>query len=272
MFRRLIDSVRSSETARTRLAVGGGVIVVVAAAVAGLLSLGGGSGGPKAGAPATQPALPASSPPVARSSPPAVSRGSTLLAIVPQSAPRYAAPGGQSSGIVPGSWYERPSVLPVIGTRPGWVHVRLAQRPNNSTAWVRSSNVTFSTTPYRIVINLKTLRLSLYRDGALVLSAPAGVGAPVDPTPTGEFFVAFREPPPSPAYGAFVLVTSAHSPKISDWDGSGDAVIGIHGPLGGDAAIGTTGARISHGCIRLHEQALTNLQSVPPGTPIDVIN
>lgn len=272
LFRRFFESVRSSETVRARLAVGAAVIIVVVAAVIGLIVSGGGSGGPKVSAPTQAPPL-TSNPPVTGSpSPPPTSGGSTLLAVVSQSAPRYSEPGGRADGTVPASWYERPSVLPVIATRPGWVHVRLAQRPNDSTAWVRSSDVMFASTPYKIVINLKTLHLSLYRDGRQVLDTPAGVGAVVDPTPTGQFFIAFREAPPSPGYGAFVLVTSAHSPKIADWDGSGDAVIGIHGPLGMDTAIGTTGARISHGCIRLHEQALLKLQSVPPGTPVDVIN
>jgi len=38
-----------------------------------------------------------------------------------------------------------------------------------------------------------------------------------------------------------VIVTSAHSNTITDWDNSGDAMIAIHGPLGADAEIGTTG-------------------------------
>ena len=199
--------------------------------------------------------------------------GSTELATVRTTAPRYAAPGRRAAGQVPASWYARPSVLPVIATRPGWVEVRLAQRPDGSTAWLPAADVTLGRTPYRIVVNLGTTRLALYYDGQLVFSAPAGVGAPDDPTPTGEFFVAFDEPAPQPGagYGPFVLVTSDHSRSISDWEGTGDAVIGIHGPLGEDAEIGTTGARISHGCVRLHDQALERLAVVPPGTPIDVI-
>jgi len=199
--------------------------------------------------------------------------GTTVLATVLESAPGYARPGGRVAGTVPASWYGRPSVLPVIGTWPGWVRVRLAQRPNGSTAWLPTADVTLASTPYRIVINLATTHLALYDNGRLVFSAPAGVGTTDDPTPTGEYFVAFDEPPPQPGvgYGPFVLVTSAHSLAISDWEGSGDAVIGIHGPLGMDAEIGTTGARISHGCVRLHGQALDRLAGVPPGTPIDVI-
>jgi lipoprotein-anchoring transpeptidase ErfK/SrfK len=199
---------------------------------------------------------------------------STTVATVPRTAPRYASPGQSVTGTVPASWYGRPSVLPVIATRPGWVQVRLAQRPNGSIAWVPASDVTLGRTPYRIVVNNTTTQLALYDRGRLVFSAPAGVGTTDDPTPTGEYFVAFDEQPPQPdpGYGPFIMVTSAHSPAISDWENSGDAIIGIHGPLGEDSEIGTAGARISHGCIRLHAEALERLTEVPPGTPIDVVS
>src|SRR6185437_9838957 len=131
------------------------------------------------------------------------------------------------------------------------VQVRLAQRPNGSTAWLPASDVTLGRTPYRIVVNNTTAQLALYDRGKLVFSAPAGVGTTDDPTPTGAFFVAFDEQPPqpNPGYGPFIIVTSAHSQAISDWESSGDAIIGIHGPLGEDSQIGAVGARISHGCV-----------------------
>ena len=118
-----------------------------------------------------------------------------------------------------------------------------------------------------------TTHLSLYKQGRLVFTAPAGVGTLTDPTPAGGYFIAFTEDPPqpNPGYGPFIIVTSAHSANIADWDGSGDAVIGIHGPLGEDSQIGTTGARISHGCIRLHDATLEKLSDLPAGTPIDII-
>lgn len=195
----------------------------------------------------------------------------TTVATVLRSASRYASPGREEEGTVPSSWWGRPSALPVIATRPGWVQVRLAQRPNGSTAWLPSGDVRLGATPYRIVIDLATTHLKLYEYGHLVLSAPAGVGAVSDPTPPGEYFAAFDENPPGPGYGPFVMVTSAHSTGIADWSGSGDAIIGIHGPLGDDTEIGTTGARISHGCIRLHLPAQERLTDIPPGTPIDIV-
>ena len=277
---RLKSALANREVPATR--AGGAVAMIAVAALAtsiGLvLSSGGGTAGASGRPSPAPPARPAVAParqaahlrPADRL--PAV-HDSIELATVRATAPRYAAPGRLADGTVPASWYQRPSVLPVIATRPGWVRVRLAQRPDGTTAWLPASDVTLSSTPYRIVVDLATTRLALYDHGRLVFSAPAGVGAEDDPTPTGEFFVAFDEPPPEadPGYGPFIIVTSDHSQAISDWEGSGDAVIGIHGPLGEDGLIGTTGARISHGCVRLHLQSLERLAQVPPGTPIDVI-
>ncbi len=48
--------------------------------------------------------------------------------------PGYPAPGAPSDMTVPGTWFRYRSVLPVIAARPGWLEVRLAQRPNGSTA------------------------------------------------------------------------------------------------------------------------------------------
>ena len=202
---------------------------------------------------------------------PAVSTGETLVAALRRTAGRYARPGGARTGWIPGEWYGAQSVLPVIGSSPGWVHVRLAQRPNGSTAWVPDSEVELRSTPYRIVIDLSTTRLTLYSDGRPVFSAPAGVGTVSDPTPAGQYFVAFFEVPPTPAYGAFVIVTSAHSESIKDWEATGDALVGIHGPLGGEYLIGKNGAKISHGCIRLPEADLLRLRMVSPGSPISII-
>jgi hypothetical protein len=186
---------------------------------------------------------------------------------------RFPAPGAPQNGTVPGSWYGYPTVVPVIAHQAGWFEVRLAQRPNGSVAWVRAQDVTLALiTTYRIVVNVAAQRLKLFQDGKQVLDLPAGVGTYSDPTVPGNFFLAIKAPPPSAGYGAFVLATSAHSNAITDWEGLGDAIIAIHGPIdaSADARIGTTGAHISHGCIRLHTADLARLAPVPVGTPIDI--
>jgi len=121
------------------------------------------------------------------------------------------------------------------------------------------------------VISLSARHLMLFKDGVRVMDAPAGIGTAADPTPTGHFFVASFAKAPTAAWGSFVLVTSAHSNAITDWEESGDAVVAIHGPLGEGAEIGTTGALISHGCIRLHDSDLARLRLVPDGSPIDIV-
>ena len=196
--------------------------------------------------------------------------GWTLLATANGVIPSYSRPGSTPSGSIPATWNGAPSVMPVIAQRSGWLDVRLVARPNGSTAWVRRSDVSISATPFHIEIDLATRHLELLRLGQTVVDAAAGIGTPDDPTPTGHYFVAMLAAPPSAGYGPFVLVTSAHSNVISDWDGTGDALIGIHGPLGENSEIGTTGAAISHGCIRLHLGDLAVLRQVPAGTPITI--
>ena len=207
--------------------------------------------------------------------PPGTPAASTLVAATDGAIPGYASPQAAAPDMtVPGSWFGYPSILPVITTEPGWLYVRLAQRPNGSTIWVRQSDVTLSSTPYFIVVNLATMHLLVYDNGAQIFDFPAGIGTPDDPTPPGQYFMPMQYPSPGPGYGPFVLVTSDHSDTITDWENSGDAVIGIHGPIDSydDSLIGTTGAAISHGCIRLHDADLAQLSIIPAGTPIDIIN
>jgi lipoprotein-anchoring transpeptidase ErfK/SrfK len=221
------------------------------------------------------PSVPSTSarPPVSpvTTSMPQAADGETLVATVDSAG----APGSRTAGApptvrVPGQWLGEASVLPVIAEQPGWVEVRLAQRPNESVAWVPLRDVRLASDPYRINVNLNGTHLELLKRGQLVADFPVGVGLPAYPTPTGHFFVALFAQAPSPGYGAFVIVTSAHSNTISDWDESGDAITAIHGSLGADAVIGTTGARVSHGCIRLHDADLVQLRDVPAGTPVDI--
>jgi hypothetical protein len=197
---------------------------------------------------------------------------SSLIVTLHQSVPEFARPGGPQIGTVPGTWFGAPTALPVIAQDAGYLEVRVAQRPNGLTAWIAALGPTLSATPYRIVIDLATERLRLYEGGHRVLDAPAGIGTTQDPTPVGNFFVALYADPPSSAWGPFIMVTSGHSTAISDWEKSGDAIVAIHGPLGADAAIGTTGARVSHGCVRLHNADLARLRAVPAGSPVQIID
>jgi lipoprotein-anchoring transpeptidase ErfK/SrfK len=183
----------------------------------------------------------------------------------------YDGPGGNPVQLVTNLYYDVPTWLPVIEQAPGWLHVRLAPKPNGSTVWVKTDDVTLGATPYRIVIDLGTTHLKLFKQGVQVLDAPVGVGTNYTPTATGDFFVAFMQKPPSAMYGPFIIITSGHSNVIQSWDGFPDGILGIHGPIGADGMIGTTGAQISNGCIRMHVADQEQLADVLPGTPIQII-
>jgi hypothetical protein len=251
------------------MVVGAGVVALVVAALGVFSSTPAAPTGPHHAAIAST----TTAPPPAPS--PGTPAASTLVATTNGSIPGYASPEAAAPDMtVPGTWYGYPSVLPVLTTEPGWLDVRLAQRPNGSTIWVHQSDVTLSSTPYSIVVSLTTMHLQVFDNGALIFDFPAGIGAPDDPTPTGQYFMPMQYPSPGPGYGPFVLVTSDHSDTITDWENSGDAIIGIHGPITSydDSLIGTTGAAISHGCIRLHDADLAQLSIIPAGTPIDIVD
>jgi lipoprotein-anchoring transpeptidase ErfK/SrfK len=203
--------------------------------------------------------------------PPSPVPAMTTIATVTGAVPYFGAPNGWPAGTIPiGSWWGLTKELPVIDQAPGWLEVRLPQRPNGLTGWIPSSSATLSQTTYGILIDVTTRRLQLYQQGHVVLDFPAGVGTTTDPTPLGQYYVMEITPPQGPGYGPFMLDTNAHSDAILSWEGTGDAFTAIHGPIsaGADAEIGTVGAAISHGCVRLHDADLAQLDVVPAGAPV----
>jgi lipoprotein-anchoring transpeptidase ErfK/SrfK len=209
---------------------------------------------------------------VTRTVPPPVP-ARTTIATVTGPVPFFASPGGPLAGTLPmGSWWLATKQLPVLARRPGWLRVRLPQRPNGLTGWIHADAAKLSTTVYGILVDLRTRRVELYRAGRMVARFPAGIGTPDDPTPTGQFYVMEIETSPGPGWGPFIVDTNAHSEAITSWEGSGDAFTAFHGPLGADAAIGTTGAAISHGCVRMHDADLARLAPVPLGAPVVIVD
>jgi lipoprotein-anchoring transpeptidase ErfK/SrfK len=206
-----------------------------------------------------------------KSAPPAPPvEGPYLIAHLPGDVPAFDAPGGAEVGAVAGEWWGYASALPVIDQRDGFLQVRLQQRPNESTAWIAADGIAITTTPYRIVVDLAARRIKLLESGAVVMDLPTLIGRPATPTPAGHFFVTMLQPGPSAGYGELVLVLSAHSETIDNWQGSGDAVSAIHGPLGDEASI-DTGAATTNGCLRVHMADLDALAAlVPPGAPVDI--
>ncbi len=197
----------------------------------------------------------------------------TLLASPKGTITTFDAPNGHAIGQT-GTYYGYPLTTPVLQVQKDWMLIRLPTRPNGSTAWVRAADVTLSNTPYRIVIHRDQTNVTVFKDGFPQFVIPAGLGKSSTPTPLGSFFVAVIEQPGPPGYGPIILDTSGHSEAIQSWEGAGDAVIALHGPISSssDAQIGTTGTYISNGCIRLHVADQQKLFEIPLGTPVDIVN
>jgi hypothetical protein len=146
-----------------------------------------------------------------------------------------------------------------------WVRVRLPQRPNGVTGWVRRSALgAFHLVHTWLVVDRRALRVTLYDRGKVRFRAPVGVGAPGTPTPAGSFWVRerFRVHGHS-LYGTRAIGTAAYSNTLTDWPGGG--VIGLHGT----SEPGLIPGRPSHGCIRLKNRDIERLYELARvGTPL----
>lgn len=114
--------------------------------------------------------------------------------------------------------------------------------------------------------NRARLRAVLFRNGRAVFSTDIGVGTQQWPTPTGDFYIRVRlDHFTDPMYGPVAFGTNARSPWLTDWPKGG--VVGIHGT---DAPQLLPG-RVSHGCIRMRNDAIERLaRLLPLGTPVSI--
>jgi lipoprotein-anchoring transpeptidase ErfK/SrfK len=163
-----------------------------------------------------------------------------------------------------------PQVFLVTQQRPdGWVQVLLPVRPNGTTGWVHSSDVQLATNSYQVKVELGARQITVTDKTDVVYQGPVAIGAPDTPTPTGRYYirVLVKAINPNAGYGPFAYGLSSHSDALETFDG-GDAEIGIHG--NSDASV--LGHDISHGCIRMDNDAITMLSGLLPlGTPVDVL-
>jgi lipoprotein-anchoring transpeptidase ErfK/SrfK len=161
------------------------------------------------------------------------------------------------------------TVLAVVdGPRDGWVEVMLPTRPNGSTGWAHSDEVSLFVADGRIVVDLGNRELSYVVDGVEVLHTTVGIGSKYNQTPVGHFFVTdvVTLANPNSAWGPHALGLSARSDTITEFNG-GDGIIGIHGTNNPSSI----GANISLGCVRLPNDMITALYGmVPIGTRVEI--
>jgi lipoprotein-anchoring transpeptidase ErfK/SrfK len=150
-----------------------------------------------------------------------------------------------------------------------WTQIRVPGRPNGRVGWVaRDSLGAFRMTRWQIVVNRRTLRMTVLWNGKRRWRRPVGIGKRATPTPAGRFWirerikVGNRKSP----YWPYALGTADYS-TLSEWPGGG--VVGIHGDWSQPELIP---GRPSHGCIRMYDRDVAWLaRHVPVGAPLRIL-
>ena len=165
----------------------------------------------------------------------------------------------------------RPRIVLAVGVRVDgrgratWYRISLPGRPNGRTGWIPAESVDLKPIRKEIVIDRSERTLELRNAGRVVLRTPVAVGAYGMETPLGRFYVEAKFRPTTPVLGAFAFETSAYS-KLSEWPGGG--IVGIHGTN----TPSLLGQAVSHGCVRVANEAILRLKAlVPVGTPIRIV-
>ena len=146
-----------------------------------------------------------------------------------------------------------------------WTQIRIPGRPNGRVGWVtRYALGKFQKTRWRVVVNRRHLKMTVYWNGKRRWQRPVGIGKRTTPTPAGRFWIRerFTIADPSGSYGPEAFGTSAYS-SLPGWPGGG--VVGIHGTNEPSLIPGQP----SHGCIRVPNRSIRRLARLMPiGTPI----
>ena len=102
------------------------------------------------------------------------------------------------------------------------------------------------------------------------MSRTAIVGKPSTPTPHGAFFVEESVKLRAGDAGApYALALSARSAVLQEFDG-GPGQIALHGLMNVGGVLGTA---VSHGCVRLDNDAMRWLVGrIGPGVPVTITN
>ena len=151
------------------------------------------------------------------------------------------------------------------------VEVYLPVRPNGSSGWVNTDEVSIAAVPYRIEVGITEHRIRVFRDEEIILDEPVGVGRTDRPTPGGIYYLKELLQPPNPdgAYGTYAYGLSGFSNVLQSFNG-GSGVIGIHGTNEPDKV----GTDVSSGCIRLNNENIERMVEeirLPLGTPVEIL-
>lgn len=145
-----------------------------------------------------------------------------------------------------------------------WLRIRTGEFPNDDMTWIRASDVRLGSVSERIVVDLSERRLVRYVDGEVHTRLRIAIGDPDTPTVPGRYFVwaRVRYTTPGGPYGTLALGLSGFSEVVRF--GPNPGRLAIHGT----ADPTDRGRAVSLGCVRVHNDEIERLWSVPMGTPV----
>jgi lipoprotein-anchoring transpeptidase ErfK/SrfK len=129
-----------------------------------------------------------------------------------------------------------------------------------------------SKTYWRLQINLKSRKLTVFHNNKKKLSFPVVIGAPDTPTPKGLFAVYEKNKQinSNGFIGPWAIHLTAHSNILRQYD-NGPGRIALHG-RGGASLNDKLGSAASHGCLRMNNKRIRFIaRSIPLGTPVKII-
>jgi lipoprotein-anchoring transpeptidase ErfK/SrfK len=168
------------------------------------------------------------------------------------------------------TYFKNPLVFHVIEKQGDWLKVLIPVRPNHTVGWVKSSEVTLSTTEFRFQLEISTFHLTVFKGADVFLESDVVIGRPNTPTPIGRFYLLekIKQKDPNGVYGTWILATNGYSETLETFNG-GLPVIAFHG-TNQPELIGT---QSSNGCVRMPNDIADQLaEIVPAGTPIDIVD
>ena len=149
-----------------------------------------------------------------------------------------------------------------------WVEVYLPVRPNGTTGYVKRSDVTVQNNPYRIEISLGAFNLKVFKSDEVIMDTTIAEASENTPTPGGLYFTTelVKTPNPGGAYGPYAYGLSGFSEVLQTFNG-GPGQLGIHGTNQPQLL----GQKVSHGCIRMSNEDITELAGILPlGVPVQI--
>lgn len=144
-----------------------------------------------------------------------------------------------------------------------------APAPAQSAAWIPTSFLQITrplTASVVISTSKQTLRI-VDSSGAATKKFTVGVGTASTPTPTGTGYLQARYLDPAQGQTEHrIQLTSLHASSADEpYGGTDGGLIGIHFQS-------TAAGAVSHGCVRLSEEAIAAVDALPLGTPVQIVD